>query len=301
MVHRFQEQLDVLEAESIYLFREAVAQCERPVLLYSMGKDSSVLLHLAQKAFTPATLPFPVLHIDTGFKFAEMISFRDRIAREHNLQLIVEKNVSAEAQALTPLDAHTDHYVFLKKTKPLLDALARHKFDCAIGGARRDEEKSRAKERIFSVRGALGAWDPKDQRPELWHVYNLQLQEGDSMRAFPLSNWTEVDIWQYIARENIEISSLYFAKKRLVFQRNGLWLRVDEYAQPGPSEAVEERWCRYRTLGCSPSTGVVFSQAQTLEEVIEEVLESDSSERITRAIDKTSEASMEKKKREGYF
>jgi len=296
-----QKALDMLEAEGIHCMREAAAQFERPVMLYSIGKDSSVLLHLAKKAFAPAKIPFPLLHVDTGFKFREMISFRDRIADQFNVELRVEKNTEEEALQLTAMEAATDRYIYIKKTKPLLEALQRDGYDCAFGGARRDEEQARAKERIFSVREDGSSWNPKAQRPELWNIYNGKLLPGQSMRVFPLSNWTELDIWEYIRRERIDIVPLYYAQKRQVVYRGGMMLRVDEYVQPEPSEQVDMVWCRYRTLGCSPSTGAVPSEAINLDEIIEEIINSDASERSGRAIDRGSESAMEKKKREGYF
>jgi len=293
--------LEQLEAESIQIFREAAAVFKNPVILYSIGKDSSTLLRLAQKAFYPAEIPFPLLHIDTGYKFHEMIEFRDYYTKKVGAKLIVAKNESAEAQGLKAEDAHTDFYIYHKKTKPLLDAIREHGFDAAIGGARREEEKSRAKERVFSVRDQMGGWDPKNQRPELWSLYNTRLLPGQTMRIFPLSNWTEADIWAYILYEKIEVVPLYFSQKRKVIKRNGVYLRLDEFNQPKPGEEVIEMSCRYRTLGCSPSTGVVLSEAKTVEEVLAEVLAAKKSERENRAIDYTSDSSMEQKKKEGYF
>lgn len=293
--------LGELEAESIYIIREAVAEFKNPVMLYSIGKDSSVLLRLAQKAFFPAPIPFPLLHIDTGYKFREMIEFRDYYTQKIGAKLIVYKNESIEAQRLSSKDAHTDLYIYHKKTKPLLDAIKKYEFDAAFGGARRDEEKSRAKERVFSVRDEIGGWDPKNQRPELWSLYNTKLNEGQSMRVFPLSNWTEADIWAYILRENIEVVSLYFATKRKVVKRNNIYLKVDEHVIPMAEEKIYEIMCRYRTLGCSPSTGAVLSSAATVEEILEEILSASKSERENRAIDYTSVSSMEQKKKEGYF
>lgn len=293
--------LKQLEAESIHIFREAMAECTNPVILYSIGKDSSVLLHLARKAFAPGPLPWPLLHVDTGFKFREMIEFRDNVVQKINAKIFIEKNESDEAKRFTADDAASDIYIYHKKTKPLLDALKKYKFDAAFGGARREEEKSRAKERVFSLRNELGSWDPKNQRPELWSLYNARMKEGESMRIFPLSNWTEADIWAYILMENIEVVPLYFAQKRSVVVRNNLYFRIDEFVQPKPGEEVIEVMCRYRTLGCSPSTGAVASQAITVEEILAEVLSATKSERQTRAIDHTSAASMEQKKKEGYF
>jgi sulfate adenylyltransferase subunit 2 len=290
-----------LEAEAIYALRETIAEFSRPVLLYSIGKDSSVLLELARRAFSPGPIPCPLLHIDTGFKFREMIEFRDRHAARLGAQLIVRGNREAIAEAMRPDQAHTDEYVYYKKTKPLLDALAEFGFDAAIGGARREEEKARAKERVFSLRGARGAWVPTNQRPELWHLYNTRLGPGESMRVFPLSNWTEVDVWRYIRLRQVDVVPLYFAEKRPVVRRHGVWLRLDEFVQPAAGETVIEMVCRYRTLGCSPSTGAVPSSARTVEEIVDELLMSRLSERETRAIDHGSPAAMEQKKVEGYF
>jgi len=293
--------LEQLEAESIHIFREAVATCSNPVMLYSIGKDSSVLLHLAKKAFLPGKIPFPLLHVDTGFKFPEMITFRDNTAKTLGTKLIVEKNESAEAKKLGAKDAHTEYYIYHKKTKPLLDGLERGGFAAAFGGARRDEEKSRAKERVFSLRDKGNTWNPKNQRPELWHLYNTFMKKEQSMRIFPLSNWTELDIWLYILKENIDIVPLYFACEREVVNRNGITVRVDEFTQPKEGEEVKNIWCRYRTLGCAPSTGVVESRATTVEDIVKEVFEAAQSERVNRAIDYEGESSMEKKKKEGYF
>ncbi len=293
--------LSQLEAESIYIIREAVAEAHRPVMLYSIGKDSSVLLRLAEKAFAPGKIPFPVLHIDTGFKFKEMIEFRNRVATEKDLDLIVYKNEEPAAQAMTAAQAHTEEYIYYKKTKPLLDTLKKYNFDFAFGGARRDEEKSRAKERIFSHRDSAGAWNPRNQRPELWHLYNTTLKPGDSLRVFPLSNWTEQDVWMYIKREQIDIVPLYFAKHYTLLKRRGMYLRVDDYVQPEPGEEVTEAMARYRTLGCSPSTGAVLSEATTFDDIIAEVMAAEVSERGGRAIDKNNDSAMEKKKKEGYF
>ncbi len=293
--------LEKLEAEAIFIIREAVAEFKNPVMLYSIGKDSSVLLHLAKKAFAPGAIPFPVLHVDTGFKFSEMIEFRDRMKEKYNLDLIVNKNESKEANSFVPEDAHREEYIYHRKTVPLLEALAKHEFDAAFGGARRDEEKSRAKERIFSHRDVDGVWDPKNQRPEVWGLYNARIKKGESMRVFPLSNWTEFDIWEYIKKENIEIVPLYFARKTKLLKRNGVYVRVDEFNKPEEGEEVIEEMARFRTLGCSPSTGAVFSKATTLNEIIEELRESKISERGTRTIDNNKDSSMEDKKKEGYF
>jgi len=293
--------LDVLEAEAIHAFRETAAEFARPVLLYSIGKDSSVLLELARRAFAPGPIPFPLLHIDTGFKFREMIEFRDAQAARLGAHLIVRRNREAAAEAMRPDRAHTDEYIYYKKTKPLLDAIAELGFDAAIGGARREEEKARAKERIFSLRGVRGSWAPRHQRPEMWHLYNTRLAPGESMRVFPLSNWTELDIWHYIRLRNVDVVPLYFAQRRQVVKRHGIWLRLDEFVQAGPGEEVIEMVCRYRTLGCSPSTGAVPSSATTIDAIIDELTASRTSERITRAIDHGSQSAMEQKKVEGYF
>ncbi|MCB9798592.1 sulfate adenylyltransferase subunit CysD [Candidatus Nomurabacteria bacterium] len=293
--------LDQLEAESMHIFRESAATFQKPVLLYSIGKDSSVLLHLALKAFAPGKLPFPLLHVNTGFKFDEMIEFRDKIADQYGLQLFEEQNTEPKAMEFTAEDANSEQYIYYKKTKPLVEGLKKHGFDAAFGGARRDEEKARAKERIFSHRDKDNVWKPRAQRPELWHLYNPLLKSGESMRVFPLSNWTELDIWMYIKRENIDIVPLYFAKKRDVVVRNGVILRVDEFVKPKEGEEVIQMDCRYRTLGCSPSTGAVPSTATTLDEVIDEVFNAACSERENRMIDKNSDSSMEQKKKEGYF
>lgn len=290
-----------LEAESIYIIRETFANFKNPVLLYSIGKDSSVLLKLAQKAFYPAPIPFPLLHIDTGYKFHEMIEFRDYYTKKIGAKLIVYKNEEPEAQKFEPEDAYTDAYIYYKKTKPLLDTIKKYNFDAAIGGARREEEKSRAKERIFSLRSDTNSWNPKNQRPELWHLYNTRLGEKETMRVFPLSNWAESDIWAYIKEEKIEVVSLYFAKKRKLIKRHGIWVRVDEFNRPKPGEKVIEAFCRFRTLGCSPSTGAVFSKATTVDEILDEVIKAKKSERENRAIDSVSESAMEDKKKEGYF
>ena len=293
--------LQQLEAESIYTIRETFAEFKNPVMLYSIGKDSSVLLRLAQKAFYPGKIPFPLLHIDTGYKFKEMIKFRDYYIKKIGANLIVHKNKESKARELGPEDAHTDLYIYYKKTKPLLETIKKHNFDAAFGGSRREEEKSRAKERIFSIRKEMGGWDPKNQRPELWHLYNSKLNKDETMRIFPLSNWTETDIWAYIQEEKIEIVPLYFAQKRKVVKRNKILVRLDEFTKPKRDEEVLEIVCRYRTLGCSPSTGAVVSRATSIEEILEEVAMATQSERETRAIDGTSDSAMENKKKEGYF
>lgn len=294
--------LDQLEAESLYIIRETAAEFKNPVMLYSIGKDSSVLLRLAQKAFWPGEIPFPLLHIDTGYKFSEMIKFRDYYTKKIGARLIVHKNEEAKARAMAPDQARTDEYIYYKKTKPLLAAIKEYKFDAAFGGARREEEKSRAKERIFSFRGAGGVWNPKNQRAELWHLYNTKINEGETVRVFPLSNWTETDIWLYIKREKIEIVPLYFAKKTRVVARHGVYLRLDEFVRPRKGEKITEGSFRYRTLGCSPSTGAVRSEAATVDDIIAEVAAAKNSERESRAIDQGSDShSMEEKKKEGYF
>lgn len=294
--------LEALEAESIHIFREVVAEAERPVLLYSIGKDSAVLLHLARKAFHPAPPPFPLLHVDTTWKFREMYALRDRMARESGMELIVHINPEALALGINPFDhgaLHTDMW----KTQGLKQALDLHGFDAAFGGARRDEEKSRAKERVLSFRSASHRWDPKNQRPELWDLYNVRKGRGESIRVFPLSNWTELDVWQYIAAEDIAIVPLYLAAPRPTVSRDGLILMVDDDRfRLHPGEAPIERWVRFRTLGCYPLTGAVESRADTLDEVIRETMAATSSERQGRAIDREAgAASMEKKKQEGYF
>ncbi len=301
MSHYHFSLLQQLESEAIYIIRETVAEFKNPVMLYSIGKDSSVLLRLAQKAFYPAPLPFPLMHIDTGFKFREMIEFRDYQTAKVGVRLIVKKNEEPAALQMKATQAHTDEYIYYKKTRPLLDGLREHNYDAAFGGARREEEKSRAKERIFSLRSLAGVWDPKNQRPELWHLYNTKIHEGETVRVFPLSNWTELDIWQYIRQEEIEVVPLYFAQEREVVRRHGVYLRLDEFVQPLPGEEVLRMECRYRTLGCSPSTGAVPSSAKNLDDVITEIIEAKMSERETRAIDHGSDSSMEQKKREGYF
>lgn len=293
--------LKQLEAESINIIREVVAEFENPVMLYSIGKDSSVMLHLARKAFHPGKPPFPLLHVDTTWKFKEMIAFRDQMAQEAGMDLIVHTNQEGKAQGINPFD-HGSYYTDIMKTEGLKQALSQYKFDAAFGGARRDEEKSRAKERVYSFRDTHHRWDPKNQRPELWDVYNGQINKGESIRVFPLSNWTELDIWQYIYLEEIPIVPLYLAAKRPVLERDGmLIMKDDDRLQLQPGEQIEERTVRFRTLGCYPLTGAVESEADTLPEVIKEMLLTRTSERSGRAIDHDSAASMEKKKREGYF
>ena len=295
-------QLQRLEAEAIFILREVVATCDKPVLLYSIGKDSAVLLHLAQKAFYPAKLPFPLLHVDTGWKFGEMIRFRDETVARLGLDLIVHINPDGVAAGIGPLASGSQVHTDVMKTQGLKQALDRHAFDAAFGGARRDEEKSRAKERIFSLRTADHRWDPKGQRPEPWALFNTRKLKGESFRVFPLSNWTEADVWAYIAQENIPVVPLYFAAPRPVVQRAGtLIMRDDERLVLQPDEVVETRMVRFRTLGCYPLTGAVESTATTLEEIIAEMSGSRVSERQGRVIDHDGAASMEAKKQEGYF
>lgn len=296
------EHLKQLEAESIYIFREAAAQFERPVLLYSIGKDSSVLLHLALKAFAPGKLPFPLLHVDTTWKFKEMIQFRDQTAERLGLELIVHTNQEGLDQGIGPFSHGSRVHTDVMKTQALRQALDKGQYDGIFGGARRDEEGSRAKERVFSFRNTHHQWDPKGQRPELWQLYNGRLQPGESMRIFPLSNWTELDVWLYILQEQIPVVPLYFARERPVVERQGTWLMVDDERMPlEPGETPQSRMIRFRTLGCYPLTGGIDSTAQSVEELLEEMLQSRSSERQGRLIDQDQAGSMEKKKREGYF
>ena len=294
--------LKQLEAESIHIFREVAAEFDNPVMLYSVGKDSSVLLHLARKAFAPGKIPFPLLHVDTTWKFHEMIAFRDEIAKKHDLNLLVHINQEGVKMNVGPFSHGSSKHTDIMKTQGLKQALNHYKFDAAFGGARRDEEKSRAKERVFSFRDENHRWDPKNQRPELWNVYNAQINKGESIRVFPMSNWTELDIWQYIYMENIEIPSLYLAKPRPVVKRDGIYFMVDDDRMPmEEGETPEMRSVRFRTLGCYPLTGAVESTAATLPEVIQEMLLTKTSERQGRVIDNDSSGSMEKKKMEGYF
>ncbi len=293
--------LSRLEAEAIHIIREVAAESHNPVMLYSIGKDSSVMLHLAQKAFFPAPPPFPLMHIDTTWKFREMIRFRDEAAARSGMDLIVHVNEEGRAAGINPFD-HGPNYTRIMKTEALKQALTRHKFDAAFGGARRDEEKSRAKERIFSFRSESHAWDPKNQRPELWRLYNTRVNDGESMRVFPISNWTERDIWAYILAENVPIVPLYHAARRPVVWRNDQWIMVDDDRfRLEPDETVEHRMIRFRTLGCYPLTGGHESEAATLADIVVETLASDTSERGGRIIDRETSASMERKKREGYF
>ena len=293
--------LDELEAEAIYIIREVAAECEKPVMLYSIGKDSSVMLHLAMKAFYPEKPPFPFLHVNTTWKFHEMIEFRDRIAKEKGIEMLEYINQDGVKQGINPFD-HGSAYTDIMKTQALKQALDKYGFTAAFGGGRRDEEKSRAKERIFSFRNESHAWDPKNQRPEMWKLYNSRIKKGQEVRVFPLSNWTEKDIWQYIKRENIEIPSLYFAKERPVVYRDGNIIMVDDDRMKlRPGEKIQMKSVRFRTLGCYPLTGGVESTADTLNEIIDETLSAVSSERTTRVIDNEAAGSMERRKREGYF
>ena len=293
--------LDELEAEAIYIIREVAAECEKPVMLYSIGKDSSVMLHLAMKAFYPEKPPFPFLHVNTTWKFHEMIEFRDRIAKEKGIEMLEYINQDGVKQGINPFD-HGSAYTDIMKTQALKQTLDKYGFTAAFGGGRRDEEKSRAKERIFSFRNENHAWDPKNQRPEMWKLYNSRIKKGQEVRVFPLSNWTEKDIWQYIKRENIEIPSLYFAKERPVVYRDGNIIMVDDDRMKlRPGEKIQMKSVRFRTLGCYPLTGGVESTANTLDEIIDETLSAVSSERTTRVIDNEAAGSMERRKREGYF
>lgn len=293
--------LDELEAEAIYIMREVAAECEKPVMLYSIGKDSSVMLHLALKAFYPENPPFPFMHIDTTWKFHEMIEFRDRTAEKYKLEMLVYTNEEGVKQGINPFE-HGSAYTDIMKTQALKQALDKYQFSAAFGGGRRDEEKSRAKERIFSFRNQSHAWEPKKQRPEMWKAYNTKINKGESIRVFPLSNWTEKDIWQYIYRENIDIVPLYFAKERPVVYRDGNIIMVDDDRMKLlPGEKIEMKKVRFRTLGCYPLTGAVESEADTLEKIIEETLSAISSERTSRVIDHEAAGSMERRKREGYF
>ncbi|MGR5476973.1 sulfate adenylyltransferase subunit CysD [Vibrio chagasii] len=294
--------LKQLEAESIHIMREVAAEFDNPVMLYSVGKDSSVMLHLAQKAFAPGTPPFPLMHVDTTWKFKEMIEFRDYMADKVGMKLIVHQNPEGVEMNINPFVHGSSKHTDIMKTQGLKQALDMNGFDAAFGGARRDEEKSRAKERVYSFRDEHHRWDPKNQRPELWNIYNGKVNQGESIRVFPLSNWTELDIWQYIYLENIEIPGLYLSKSRPVVERDGMLIMVDDERMAlKEGEVVEEKMVRFRTLGCYPLTGAVESEATTLPEVIQEMLLTTTSERQGRAIDHDSSGSMEKKKREGYF
>ncbi len=294
--------LKLLEAESIQIFREVAAEFDNPVMLYSVGKDSSVLLHLARKAFHPGKIPFPLLHVDTTWKFQEMIEFRDRMAKEYGFDLLVHINPDGVAMGINPFTHGSAKHTDIMKTEGLKQALNQHKFDAAFGGARRDEEKSRAKERVYSFRDKNHRWDPKNQRPELWNIYNSNVDPGESIRVFPLSNWTELDIWQYIYKENIQIPGLYFSQERPVVERDGTLIMVDDERMPlEDGEQPQMKKVRFRTLGCYPLTGAVESEAATLPEIIQEMLLTKTSERQGRVIDSDSAGSMEKKKMEGYF
>jgi len=294
--------LKQLEAESIQIMREVAAEFDNPVMLYSVGKDSSVLLHLARKAFYPGKIPFPLMHVDTNWKFKEMIEFRDQMAEKYGFDLIVHKNPRGMEMGVGPFTHGSAKHTDIMKTEGLKQALDMHGFDAAFGGARRDEEKSRAKERVYSFRDSKHRWDPKNQRPELWNIYNGKVDKGESIRVFPLSNWTELDIWQYIYLEGIEIPSLYLASERPVVERDGTLIMVDDERMPiEPGEDVQTKMVRFRTLGCYPLTGAVESEAQTLPEIIQEMLLCTTSERQGRVIDNDSAGSMEKKKMEGYF
>ncbi len=294
--------LQQLEAESIHIIREVAAEFDNPVMLYSVGKDSAVMLHLAAKAFLPGKPPFPLMHVDTTWKFKEMIAFRDMMAKKVGMDLIVHVNQEGVDQGIGPFTHGSSVHTDVMKTQGLKQALNKHGFDAAFGGARRDEEKSRAKERVYSFRDKNHRWDPKNQRPELWNIYNGKVNQGESIRVFPLSNWTELDIWQYIYKESIEIVPLYLAAKRPVVERDGMLIMVDDERMPiGKDEVVEEKMVRFRTLGCYPLTGAVESEADTLPEIIQEMLLTTTSERQGRAIDHDSSGSMEKKKMEGYF
>ncbi|ENU99222.1 sulfate adenylyltransferase subunit CysD [Acinetobacter variabilis] len=294
--------LKQLEAESIHIIREVAAEFENPVMLYSIGKDSAVMLHLALKAFYPAKLPFPLLHVDTGWKFKDMIKFRDNMAKEYGFDLIVHQNKEGRDAGVNPFDYGSSKYTDIMKTQGLKQALDKYQFDAAFGGARRDEEKSRAKERVYSFRDSKHRWDPKNQRPELWNLYNGKVNKGESIRVFPLSNWTELDIWQYIYLENIKLVPLYLAAERPVVERNGTLIMVDdERMRLNPGEVPQMKSVRFRTLGCYPLTGAVESTATTLPEIIQEMLLATTSERQGRMIDHDEAGSMEKKKQEGYF
>lgn len=294
--------LQRLEAESIFILREVAAECEKPVLLYSIGKDSAVLLHLAQKAFFPSKLPFPLLHVDTTWKFRDMISFRDSVAKQEGISLLTHINQEGLSRGINPIDSGSGVHTDVMKTQGLRQALDLYGFDAAIGGARRDEEKSRAKERVFSFRTAQHRWDPKNQRPELWQLFNARKHKMESIRVFPLSNWTELDVWQYIYQEQIPIVPLYYAAPRPVVKRDGLWILVDDERLPlFPGEAPEIKKVRFRTLGCYPLTGAIESDADTLPAILSEMLSCTTSERSGRAIDFDQAGSMEKKKQEGYF
>jgi len=300
MIHHLTH-LEELESESIHIIREVVAEFKNPVMLYSVGKDSSVMVRLALKAFYPGKIPFPLMHIDTGYKFPEMYEFRDQFIKSIGANLIVERNESAIAGNMNPWQYGTDKCCAALKTTGLLQALSKYGFDAAFGGARREEEKSRAKERIYSFRDEFGQWDPKNQRPELWNLYNAQINPGQSIRVFPLSNWTEADIWHYVMVEKIPVVPLYFAKEREVIVRGEMILPLTEKNPPRPGDKVEKIVCRFRSLGCSPCTGAIRSTATTLQEIVDETFHHKRSERENRVIDHGSDSSMEEKKKEGYF
>ena len=294
--------LDKLESESIYIIREVASEFDNPVMLYSIGKDSSVMLHLAQKAFYPSKIPFKLMHIDTTWKFKEMINFRDEIAKKYNLDLLIHINQEGVKNNINPISSGSKIHTDVMKTQSLIQSLDKYKFDAAFGGARRDEEKSRAKERIFSFRDKKHRWDPKNQKPELWNLFNTNIDNGESVRVFPLSNWTEIDIWQYIYQEKIELVPLYFAKTRPIIKRDNMLIMVDDHRlEIKQNEKIEQKKVRFRTLGCYPLTAAVESSATTVEEIIIELLESKFSERQGRLIDNDQIGSMEKKKQEGYF
>ena len=294
--------LEALEAESIHIIREVAAVMARPVMLYSIGKDSQVMLHLARKAFAPAPLPFPILHIDTTWKFREMIEFRDRIARETNAELLVWTNAEGKRANINPFEHGSQRYTHIMKTEALKQALDHHGFNAAFGGARRDEERSRAKERIFSFRDRFHQWDPKNQRPELWNLYNGRVHKGESLRVFPLSNWTELDVWLYVDKERIPVVPLYFAKERPIVERDGALIMVDDERLPlREGEQPRMRRVRFRTLGCYPLTGAIESSADSVPKIVEEMIAARTSERSGRVIDFDEDGSMEEKKREGYF
>jgi sulfate adenylyltransferase subunit 2 len=302
MKTRLSSHLQRLEAEAISIIYEMVSEFRNPVMLYSIGKDSSVLLHLAQKAFYPGRIPFPLLHVDTTWKFREMIAFRDRVARDLDLGLIVHVNKEGLHRGINPIDSGSELYTDVMKTEALKQALDLYRFDAAMGGARRDEEKSRAKERIFSFRGPNHVWDPRDQRPELWHLFNTRIRAGESMRVFPLSNWTELDVWSYILAEDITVVPLYFAAERPVVLRSGALIMIDDDRLPlAAGEIPQLRRVRFRTLGCYPLSGAIESDATTVEDIVRELFAAHTSERQGRLIDTDTVASMEKKKREGYF
>ena len=294
--------LDKLESESIHIIREVASEFDNPVMLYSIGKDSSVMLHLAQKAFYPSKIPFKLMHIDTTWKFKEMINFRDEIAKKYNLDLLIHINQEGVKNNINPISSGSKIHTDVMKTQSLIQSLDKYKFDAAFGGARRDEEKSRAKERIFSFRDKKHRWDPKNQKPELWNLFNTKIDKGESVRVFPLSNWTEIDIWQYIYQENIPLVPLYFSKIRPIIRRNNMMIMVDDdRLKIKENEKIEQKKVRFRTLGCYPLTAAVESDATTVEEIIIELLESKYSERQGRLIDNDQIGSMEKKKQEGYF